>query len=877
NPGTEGAPFATLTRAREAVRGLRAGGRPPGPVTVFVREGVYHLAETLTLTAEDSGTSDAPVIYRAYPGETVELLGGRPIKGFVPHDGDVLKADVGAQGFDGVHFRQLFFDGRRMEPARYPNRNPDDPHGGAWAYVDGERIGMYAVSPGAEDAEGDFWQKNVPELKRSFRVRLGDARPWSRPEEGEVSIFPRFNWSHHVLPIEGFDPATRTMRVGEGVFWEIRPGDRYAVRGLREELDAPGEWFLDREARTLYFYPPEPLNDHPVYAPVLPHVVYLNGCSNVTVRGFTIACSAERAVFVNEATDCLVAGNTIRNSGGHWWWGGVTVRGGSGNGIVGNDIHDIATNGVHLSGGDLEALTPGGNYVRNNYIHHVGCVHRYSSAIRFYGVGNSATRNLIHDVPGAGVVLQGAQHTLAGNHIRHVCLEAEDTGGISASAIDWLSCHGTVVQHNFVHDVLGYGYDTSKGEWVSPYFTWALYPDWAASGMRITGNILARAPRGGLHLHSGRDNLVEGNVIVDCGGNQIECNGWTTTTGFWATKVDEWVGKYEVARRHEAWREEPTMKDPRSVILPDGHVMHGNRFRGNILRYDDPHAAAFRFHDVPLDRNPSDHNLIYACGRPVRTGRSVLLSEHGPNLLQNSGTEEGPVGAWPTGWGWHGNPGEQTRVHVAEEGAHTGARCLLTDPGPPETVAGATEPLYVAPGWVPFEPGSTYRFSAWVRSERPSANLALSVYSWKKEAHHWQVTESVSVTDEWRQVETVVRVPTADDPAYRPTMARLWVRLDLPTDAGRFWVDDVSLREADLSDEWTGWRLLGQDANSVVADPLFVDPAGDDYRLRPESPAFDLGFEPIPVDEIGPYADDLRATWPILEAPGAREQLTRRW
>ncbi len=48
------------------------------------------------------------------------------------------------------------------------------------------------------------------------------------------------------------------------------------------------------------------------------------------------------------------------------------------------------------------------------------------------------------------------------------------------------------------------------------------------------------------------------------------------------------------------------------------------------------------------------------------------------------------------------------------------------------------------------------------------------------------------------------------------------------------------------------WRKLGFDAHSVVADPLFVDPAQDNYTLRPESPAFKLGFKPIDVSQVGP-------------------------
>ncbi len=78
-------------------------------------------------------------------------------------------------------------------------------------------------------------------------------------------------------------------------------------------------------------------------------------------------------------------------------------------------------------------------------------------------------------------------------------------------------------------------------------------------------------------------------------------------------------------------------------------------------------------------------------------------------------------------------------------------------------------------------------------------------------------------------------------------------------------------------DEWQAWQNLGLDQHSVIADPLFVDRANDDYRLRPESPAFALGFKPIPVEKIGPYEDELRASWPIVEAVGAREQMTLDW
>ena len=76
-------------------------------------------------------------------------------------------------------------------------------------------------------------------------------------------------------------------------------------------------------------------------------------------------------------------------------------------------------------------------------------------------------------------------------------------------------------------------------------------------------------------------------------------------------------------------------------------------------------------------------------------------------------------------------------------------------------------------------------------------------------------------------------------------------------------------------DEWASWQSLGMDRHSKVADPQFVAADHDDYRLSPGSPAFELGFQPIPVEKIGPYRDELRASWPIVEAEGAREHPVR--
>ncbi|MBL7040176.1 MAG: hypothetical protein ISR77_16175, partial [Pirellulaceae bacterium] len=223
-------PFATMARARDEIRRRKADGVKDG-FTVLVREGIYSLKEAFTLSAEDSGTADARVEYRAYQDEQPVLIGGRQIAGFAPHEAKILKADVGSQGLRGVYFRQLFFDGKRQHLARFPNHDPKNPYAGGWSYVDGKDVSVWAKVPGED--------------KRTLRVKPDDLHDWARSTEAEVMIFPRYNWWNNILRIKSLDRDSRTMTLAGNASYEIRPGDRYFVRNLFEELDSPGEWYLD--------------------------------------------------------------------------------------------------------------------------------------------------------------------------------------------------------------------------------------------------------------------------------------------------------------------------------------------------------------------------------------------------------------------------------------------------------------------------------------------------------------------------------------------------------------------------------------------------------------------------------------------------------
>ncbi len=51
---------------------------------------------------------------------------------------------------------------------------------------------------------------------------------------------------------------------------------------------------------------------------------------------------------------------------------------------------------------------------------------------------------------------------------------------------------------------------------------------------------------------------------------------------------------------------------------------------------------------------------------------------------------------------------------------------------------------------------------------------------------------------------------------------------------------------------WDDWKGFGNDRHSRVADPRFADLEAHDFTLQPDSPALEMGFEPIDMSDVGP-------------------------
>lgn len=817
--GTADAPFRSLERARDAIRAARKQpDAQPEPAHVVVHPGVYSLMKPFVLTKADGGTADAPIVYRSAQPGTAILRGSVPITGFAPADGGVLTADVTPAGLGGKPFKLLFWNGRRLEIARSPNVDPANPLETGWAFTSDELPSAEAIARGGP--------------KRIMRLAARDRRPWADPTEGEVSIFPSHEWWNNVLPIAAVDEATGTVELKADGSYDILAGDRYFIRGLREELDAAGEWHLDRAAGLVSLIPPEPLAadaaakaaNAAVRAPRTDTLVQFDpGVAHVEFLGFTVEECGGTAIRLVNADHCTVADCTIRACG-DYGGDGVSVAGGDGNTIADCTISDTGRHGVSLGGGDLKTLAPGNHRAQGNRIARTGVIHKQGCGVNVAGAGNHIVGNEMHDLPRFGVMFSGANIVVEGNRIERVSLETMDTAAIYGGSLNWLHGHGCVVRGNVVKDVIG---RSGKARvWKSPFFAWGIYLDWSAMGITVEGNTVVRCPRGGIMLHDGRDNTIIGNTIIDCGfgtyeggpRGQIEARGWTTSTRDWRREYDNWCRQYDEVKDAPAWRAMTSFRDPRSVPLADDRTMHGHVIERNVLVWHDPEVRPFQFHELSIDHNRCDHNRLWHFGQPIKTGAFAVKAVVGPDRAgPNPGFEQGAIGQLPERWTWSVRPSPADTAVVSHDDPHLGRQCLRIE-GVPDQANAAKELWARLPGVrgadVAVEEGATYRLTAWLRAAEAGTPVELGFTASKPKAYHWVEMRRVTIGPAWSKHEVFATVP-----AKTPVLDTLYPRFRLAREAGVVFVDDVELHRVELLDEWAAWQAAGWDRHSVIAEP----------------------------------------------------------
>ncbi|PYJ59760.1 MAG: hypothetical protein DME24_11920 [Verrucomicrobia bacterium] len=609
NPGSKSKPFATLEHARDIVRELkRAGKVHKAGLTVWLRGGDFLRTNALELTAADSGTLNGPVVWRAYGNERVRLLGGRALTGFQPVSdaavlarldeaahGHVLQMDLRALGITNygemksrgfsrpttpAHC-ELFFAGGPMTLARWPNE-------GAW-----EKLAGFPAGSG----KGDDFGSEIGDLPGGFLYSGERPRRWRDTSDLWVHGFWAWDWANSYERVTTLDLDRHFIKTAppHGLYG-FRAGQRFYYLNLLEELDQPGEWFLERKTGMLYFWPPtepvgrdsvEPISKRSARAPSPSRdkagsaesrpttetvlslldqpLIKLTDASHVTIRGLVLEATRGSGIEISGGAGNRIMGCLLRNIGNL----GVTINGGTNHGVVSCDVFETGDGGVSLSGGDRQTLTPGGHFVENCHFQRQGRWSRcYVPAVGMNGVGLRASHNLIHDHPHCAILFTGNDHLIEFNDIYHIALETGDVGAIYTGR-DY-SFRGNRIRHNYIHETGGVGMGSV-----------GVYMDDCVSGTEVFGNVFHKVHLA-MFIGGGRDHRVENNLFVDC-DPAVDADGrGLDPSPVWRDMVDTYMRRQLAAVPSALYRERyPALKSLDAYYgPPGGPAVVGAAFKG---------------------------------------------------------------------------------------------------------------------------------------------------------------------------------------------------------------------------------------------------------------------------------------------------------
>ena len=309
----------------------------------------------------------------------------------------------------------------------------------------------------------------------------------------------------NTIGLASIDQANRQIHTVEASNYGIKEGQPFYVFNLLEEIDAPGEWYLDRKAGLLYFYPPSALNDARMELSLLTEpLIRMDDVSNVVIEGLTLEQGAGDGIVINNGEDCRVAGCELKQLGSS----GVTITGGRRCGVVSCSIHTLGRGGTTIIGGDRATLEPGGHFVENCEVYDFSRIDRtYTPAVQIEGVANRIAHNHFHDSPAHAIRLEGNDHIVEYNNIHDVVRETDDQGGIDLFLNP--SYRGNQLRYNYWHDI---GNDRACGQA-------GIRLDDAISGTAIYGNVFYRCSEanfGGVQIHGGKDNWIDNNIFIEC-------------------------------------------------------------------------------------------------------------------------------------------------------------------------------------------------------------------------------------------------------------------------------------------------------------------------------------------------------------------------
>lgn len=552
NPGSLEKPFATITKARDAIRKIKKdNGLPINGVKVFIRGGNYPFTSSLDLIKEDAGEAGKPIIYQAYQNEVPHLIGGSLVKSkdWKPLSKEaknrvnpkvsadkLVELDLNKQSFINVkqfapknlfttdwYIIDLFADNLRQPISQWPNpkeniRGVNDP---GWTTTNGSKdnFTFYFAEGGKPQDKDGFNDLDADATQRSERwaKSLKDGHElwlkglWRTPWEPITTKIDKINLKDKSISLLEQPPhgmgSKYTGIVNENPLWRVGSGkENYFAINYLDEIDQPGEWAVDFKDQKLYYYPPKPIDKlNIMISDMKLAIINIKDASYIQIKGLTIEGGLGDGITMTNSNKVLVADNIIQNVGAT----GITINGGFDNKIQSNDILEIAGCGIEINNvGDRYQLQPGNDTITNNHIHDVGKLAFKEAIMITNSVGLVISHNLIHDTPkGAIRTLDVNDCLFEYNEIHNIALKEGDNG-VFYNYGGW-STYGNIYRYNFSHHTnRANGFYSDDGDSGDFYYNNIVYD--CISAVKFGG---------------GHDLLAENNLIIKSKAQTVDDRG----------------------------------------------------------------------------------------------------------------------------------------------------------------------------------------------------------------------------------------------------------------------------------------------------------------------------------------------------------------
>ncbi len=520
NTGTEEeSPLATMGAAQQKVRALAETHL--GPITVNLRGGEYVLTETVAFDESDSGLAGAPVTWRAYNGEDVRIYGGVRVDAalITPADpaiaarvldkdaaGKLMQMDISALVEDipgyfsyddpsdqAKHGVEIYLGGQALVRSRWPN------HVEGEAYL--RTVDTVRKMNGTIDLQ---FGKDVAE-----RMAL-----WAPEAFDDLYLFGflAWDWTNDDYRAYDVDLQKRSLNLRGSTqpsYFNSIGGDnavknpRYYLFNLPEEIDMPGESYIDREKRIVYFLPYENADYSDVFVSTLHgNMLTFTGTKHVTIEGLQFLYTRGTPIVASGVEYFQLTGCAF----GHTSNGAASL---DGTHMTVDNCHvfDTARGGFNITGGDRATLTPGYNVVKNCEIHGISRAGAtYTPGIGASSVGLLIANNRFYDCVHEMVAVGANDIVIEYNEFYDCVKESADMGAIYFGRDP--SLMGTVIRYNWFHDI-GNPYGGIGQQ--------SIFIDDGNNGAWIYGNVFDKGTydSAAIKTHGAQFSHMTGNIFVD--------------------------------------------------------------------------------------------------------------------------------------------------------------------------------------------------------------------------------------------------------------------------------------------------------------------------------------------------------------------------